>query len=109
MHFLIDAQLPPAMARWLASFGFEAVHVADLGMQAATDEAIWTLALRESAAIITKDEDFAQRAVLDLAGPPIIWIRLPNSRTYRLLGWFEGSLPDILEALQRGERLIEVT
>jgi predicted nuclease of predicted toxin-antitoxin system len=68
MRFLNDAQLPPALARWLAGEGHEAEHVADRQMEAASDEAIWDFALRASAAIITKDEDFAQSAgVLHLA------------------------------------------
>lgn len=31
MRFLIDAQLPVALARWLAAGGHEAAHVGDLG------------------------------------------------------------------------------
>jgi predicted nuclease of predicted toxin-antitoxin system len=31
MRFLIDAQLPPALARWLAERGHEAVHVVTVG------------------------------------------------------------------------------
>jgi hypothetical protein len=64
MRFLIDAQLPPALVRWLIEAGHEAEHVVDRGMQAASDAAIWNLALREHAAIVTKDEDFAQRHVV---------------------------------------------
>jgi len=41
--------------------------------------------LRASAAIITKDEDFAQRNVLTQKGPVVIWIRLPNTRRRELL------------------------
>jgi predicted nuclease of predicted toxin-antitoxin system len=33
MRFLVDAQLPPALARWLAAQGHEAAHVGDLGLQ----------------------------------------------------------------------------
>ena len=40
MRFLVDAQLPPALALWLAAMGHEADHVADKGMQAASDAAI---------------------------------------------------------------------
>lgn len=32
MRFLVDAQLPPALARWLAAQGHEAEHVGDIGM-----------------------------------------------------------------------------
>jgi predicted nuclease of predicted toxin-antitoxin system len=71
MRFLVDAQLPPALVRWLADEGHEAEHVADREMQAASDAAIWDYALATSAAIITKDEDFAQRKVLTAAGRPL--------------------------------------
>ena len=108
MRFIVDAQLPPALARWLVARGHEADHVADRQMQAASDAAIWDYALGVAAAIITKDEDFAQRKVLHGGGPVVIWIRLPNTRRQALLAWFETVLPDILSALERGETLIEV-
>jgi predicted nuclease of predicted toxin-antitoxin system len=109
MRFLVDAQLPPALARWLAAKGHEAEHVADRQMAAASDTAIWDLALEISAAIVTKDEDFAQRKALAATGPTVIWIRLPNTRRGELLTWFDKVLPDIQSALQRGETLVEVT
>ncbi len=108
MRFLVDAQLPPALARWLAE-GHEADHVGDLGMQAASDAVILNYALASSSAIITKDEDFAQRKVLADKGPVVVWIRLPNTRRRDLLAWFEAVLPDVLAALARSETLIEVT
>jgi len=108
MRFLVDAQLPPALARWLAEKGHEADHVADRQMEAASDTAIWDYALQEAAAIVTKDEDFAQRKVLTDNGPVVVWIRLPNTRRRDLLAWFETVLPGVLSALERGETLIEV-
>jgi predicted nuclease of predicted toxin-antitoxin system len=108
MRFLVDAQLPPALARWLVANGHTAEHVADRQMEAASDAAIWDCALQEAAAIITKDEDFAQRKTLSDTGPAVIWIRLPNTRRRELLARFESVLPDILSALERGETLIEV-
>ncbi len=40
--------------------------------------------------------------------PRVVWIRLPNTRKRGLLDWFARALPSILEALERGESLIEV-
>ncbi len=40
MRFLIDAQLPPALARLLASHGHVAEHVADIGLRDADDSPI---------------------------------------------------------------------
>lgn len=108
MRFLVDAQLPPALARWLATNGHTAEHVADRQLEAASDAAIWECALREAAAIITKDEDFAERKALSDTGPAVVWIRLPNTRRRELLARFESVLPDILSALERGEALVEV-
>jgi predicted nuclease of predicted toxin-antitoxin system len=40
VKFLVDANLPPALARWLTSEGHEAHHVSDLGMERAPDRPI---------------------------------------------------------------------
>ena len=74
----------------------------------APDAAIWDFALASGAAIITKDEDFAQRKALAVSSPSVVWIRLPNTRRHDLLAWFETALPMILAAFARGETLIEL-
>ena len=84
MRFLVDAQLPPALARWLVAAGHEAEHVADRGMHDASDTTIWNSALLEQAVILIKDEDFAQRHALSKTGPAIVWIRLHNTRRVSL-------------------------
>jgi predicted nuclease of predicted toxin-antitoxin system len=108
MRFLVDAQLPPALARWLAAAGHDAEHIADRGLTTAKDDAIWAHALATTRAIITKDEGFHARLALEGAGPTIIWVRLGNTRKRELLAWFEQRLPEILDALERGESIIEL-
>ncbi|HVV94941.1 MAG TPA: DUF5615 family PIN-like protein [Hyphomicrobiales bacterium] len=108
MRFIVDAQLPAALARWLSSKGHEAHHVSDIGLAAGSDRAIWDAAASMNAAIITKDEDFSQRRAMVPSGPAIVWIRLPNTRRQSLLLWFETALPDILDALNRGETIVEI-
>jgi predicted nuclease of predicted toxin-antitoxin system len=108
MRFLVDAQLPPALARWLADEGYEADHVADHKLEAAADAVIWDFAAAASAVIVTKDQDFALRRAFGQAGPAVVWIRIPNTRRRALLVWFEKVLPDIVAALDRGDTLIEV-
>lgn len=80
----------------------------DCGLQAAPDAAIWDYALQHDAAIVTKDEDFAQRHALTGSGPRVVWIRLRNTRRHDLLRWIETALPNIVSALEQGETLIEV-
>jgi predicted nuclease of predicted toxin-antitoxin system len=109
MRFLVDAQLPPALARWLREHGHPAEHVADRGMAAADDREIWSYALAVGAIVVTKDEDFARRRVSASHGPSIVWIRLGNTRRRELLAWFELQLPAVLERLALGESLVEIT
>ncbi len=108
MRFLVDANLPTALARWLVEQGHDASHVGDVLLQDATDTSIWDFALRSAATIVTKDADFAQRKILTPNGPAVVWLRLPNTRRRALLIWFETILPDVLSALARGDTLIEV-
>ena len=85
MNFLVDAQLPPRLADWLRTQGHAAVAARDIGMQAATDNAIWRHAMQENAIIVTKDEDFAAMAGRRIAGPQILWVRTGNILTPHLL------------------------
>jgi predicted nuclease of predicted toxin-antitoxin system len=107
MRFLVDAQSPPALARWLAAAGRDAVHVSDVQLSSAREAEIWEYALSVGAAVVTKDDDFAKMRVLAADGPSIVWIRIPNSRRRELLAWFADALPLIIDALSRGETLIE--
>jgi predicted nuclease of predicted toxin-antitoxin system len=43
-HFLVDAQLPPLLARWLIEHGHQAEHVSDIGLQSSSDRQIWEYA-----------------------------------------------------------------
>lgn len=61
MRFLVDAQLPPALARLLTSVGHHAEHAADINMLGAADADLWKYALTNQAVLVTKDEDFAHR------------------------------------------------
>jgi hypothetical protein len=73
LRFLVDAQLPPALARWIVSHGHEATHVFDVAMHTAGDAAVWTHAAQEGRVLITKDEDFLDRWLLSDApiGAPV--------------------------------------
>lgn len=108
MRFIVDAQLPPALAQRLSALGHEARHVNRIGHGAATDETIWAEAGNRGAALITKDEDFVALARHDPGGPAVIWVRIGNTTNEALWRAFEPALPEILSALQRGERIIEL-
>jgi predicted nuclease of predicted toxin-antitoxin system len=107
LRFLVDAQLPPALARQIETLGHSAEHVADCGLATASDEKIRRYAAGIGAIIITKDEDFAVRRVLQ-EGPPVVWIRVGNTRRAELLRRMSADFDAIVTALARGETLIEI-
>jgi predicted nuclease of predicted toxin-antitoxin system len=107
LRFLVDAQLPPALARRIAARGHAAEHVIDCGLAGAPDDAIWKHAASVGAVIITKDEDFAVRRLLQ-SGPAVVWLRIGNTRRQALFARLDAEWPAIVEALAQGESLVEV-
>lgn len=107
MRFLVDAQLPPALARRIQALGHSVEHVVDCGLVTATDEAIRSYAASAGAVIVTKDEDFAVRRVLQ-EGPAVVWIRIGNTRNAELLIRVEADFKAVVAALEQGETLVEI-
>ena len=108
MRFLIDAQLPPALARFLESHGHEARAAREAGLRDADDTVIWEFAKQGDWIIITKDEDFVQRSLQRNAVPQVVWLRIGNSTTRVLLAWFAPLLDDTLRELENGQRIVEL-
>ncbi|MBI2913533.1 MAG: DUF5615 family PIN-like protein [Chloroflexi bacterium] len=60
-RFLVDESLPKALAEQLAQSGHDAIHVADLGLTGAPDEAVHEQAVAKKAILVTGDLDFGDR------------------------------------------------
>jgi predicted nuclease of predicted toxin-antitoxin system len=105
--FLVDAQLPPSLADALRQAGCQAIHVIDLGLQAATDQQIWAEAISRSAVLVTKDRDFSLRRATRNDGPAILWVRVGNINNRKLINLVLSALPAITDAIERGEAVVE--
>ncbi len=106
MRFLIDAQLPPGLCRWLEARGHQAAHVHNIGLGAASDIEIVRRAETDGAVLISKDEDFlalrlSQRFVL-------VWLRCGNVTNRALASWLDQRWASVEEMLSSGELLIEI-
>ncbi len=108
MRFLVDAQLPPVLARWLREAGHEAHAVREVGLREATDTEIWHHALTVGAVILTKDEDFPQCALQTATSPVIVWLCIGNVSNRALSQWFLPQLPQIIKWIEQGVRVLEI-
>lgn len=108
MRLLVDAQLPPRRADWLRSGGHECWAVREIGLRDASDQEIWAFAGRESAVIITKDDDFAEMAARLSDGPAVLWVRCGNVVNRELLKRFEQAWPIAETLLGDGAKLVEM-
>ena len=108
MNFLVDAQLPPALARWIANQGHQATHIFDIGLQSADDPGIWERARSANAVIISKDEDFVDHWLLSSDPVQLVWIRKGNCSNRALFDWIEPLWQDAVKRLEQGEKFIEL-
>lgn len=107
MLFLVDAQLPPSLAEALRQSGCQAIHLVELGLLAANDQQIWNETISRSAVLVTKDRDFPLRRAASKDGPAILWVRVGNIDNRKLIEVTLRALPAIIEAIERGEAIIE--
>jgi predicted nuclease of predicted toxin-antitoxin system len=107
LRFLVDAQLPPALAAWLGKRGHQAEHVRDLMLDREPDERIIAYAVELGAVIITKDADFS-RLSLTASRCQVVWLRYGNSTSTNLLLSLEPVFGEIEQALADGQNLVEV-
>lgn len=109
VKFIVDAQLPPALASALRDAGYDVQAVREIGLRDAEDSEIWAYALENHAGIITKDQDFADRSIMAQGTPVIIvWLRIGNTSNQALLSWLLPLWPTILDRIESGDRLVEV-
>lgn len=108
MRFLVDAQLPPALADWIGKRGHSASPARALGFRDSDDGSIFNLALEQDWILVTKDEDFVERC-LGVVGPPqVVWLRIGNCTNPRLFTILEPLWGEIVKKLENGDSLIEV-
>ena len=108
MKFLVDQQLPPALAAFLAGAGHQAQHVREIGLKEAEDAAIWSHALAHEMVMVSKDEDFYFLALLPGSTGRLVWVKIGNCRKQVLLDKFRTQIVAIIAALDAGSRIVEI-
>jgi len=108
LKFLVDNQLPAALAHWVRGEGYHAEHVIEIEMAQVSDELIWDYAIKNEMVILTKDEDFVNLVLLRLETTPVVWIRIGNCRKAALLEKIQEAWEKLISKLEEGDQLIEV-
>lgn len=108
MKFLVDAQLPKTLARWLRGREYDAEHVLEREMGQTDDLSIWNTSVKEGRILISKDEDFFIFATRPADEGNLLWLRMGNRRTQDLLTKLNLNWVLIEAAFAGGQRIVEV-
>jgi predicted nuclease of predicted toxin-antitoxin system len=103
MTLLLDQGLPRTTGKYLQVMGIMAEHVCDLGMAAATDEAILIAARNRAAVVVTLDADFhALLARSRATTPSVIRIRVEGLKAAELASLLSDVVTVAAGELQAG-------
>lgn len=110
MIIWLDAQLSPKLAFWIKqTFKIDCIHVRDLKLLTAKDEAIFHAAKKVKAIVASKDRDFKDLVLIKGAPPQVLWISCGNTSNARLQKILQKMFPEIIKLFKAGESLVEIT
>jgi len=96
VRLLLDQNLSHRLVSSLSDIFPGSVHVRDVGLAEADDEAVWAYAAAHDLVIVSKDSDFRQRCFLRGAPPKVVWIRRGNCSTTEIGTMLSAHRDDLL-------------
>ena len=108
LNFIIDEQLPIALAKNIRNIGFEAIHVYEIGLGGASDKMIAKEVMLRNGVLISKDEDFVEKSNLGKVSFQVIWIRIGNISNKNLWEKIEQIFPLIVSRIKKGDMIVEI-
>jgi predicted nuclease of predicted toxin-antitoxin system len=108
VRFLIDSALSPVVGEELNRAGYDAVHVRDLGMQAASDQQIFDQATQDGRIIVSADTDFGMLlAIRKETAPSVILFRHGSQhRPADQAALLNANLAQLADALETGSIVV---
>jgi predicted nuclease of predicted toxin-antitoxin system len=101
MKFLVDAQLPVRLARFLQNAGYDTIHTRDLPEHNATPDAVINLiSIQDQRIVITKDFDFVQSLLLQNQPYKLLLITTGNIKNSELESLFANHLKQLTELFE---------
>lgn len=103
MKFLVDAQLPKAVAFFLRGRDFDAIHTLDLPRKNVTDDLeINQISLAEQRIVISKDSDFYDSYSARQEPFKLLYLTTGNISTKGLIELLDKNFLLIIHSLQNG-------
>ena len=95
MKLLLDQNLSHRLVAALADVFPGSLHVRDVGLARAADEALWAHARGAAFTIVSKDSDFQHRVFVEGFPPKIVWLRIGNCSTAEIESLLRRHASDI--------------
>lgn len=103
MRLLVDESLSDSVAHTLAEAGHDAVHVGDLDLLGAADEAVMRVAADEARVLVSADTDFGELLALNRhPGPSVVILRRSPHRPTEQAQLLLEALPELEDSLAEG-------
>lgn len=107
MRFIIDTQLPPKLAKYLKTKGYDSLHTTHFeNGHLLKDHAIIEIAKSENRIVITKDSDFSDYYFLKGAPPKVLLLKFGNISNKNLINNFELYFDGLTSALKENAYVI---
>lgn len=108
MKFIVDTQLPPALASFMSKKGYDCIHTVFYeNGYFLKDAEIISIAISEGRTVITKDSDFQDNFIAKGTPPKVLYLTFGNSKNQELLSYFEKHLNQIVELFVNGVEFVE--
>ncbi len=109
MKFIIDAQLPRKLSKFLINKGFDSIHTLDLPKKNKTpDSDINKITIDQKRILISKDSDFYQSYLQKVEPYKLIYLTTGNISTSQLIEIFERNYDRIMEEIKHNN-VVEIS
>ena len=108
MRLLLDQNLSRRLVAKIASGYPDSTHVAEVGLDTASDRTIWEWAGERDYVVVSKDTDFRQLAFLYGPPPKVVWLRVGNVPTAVIEALLLGSVERVARFVAEDEEALLV-
>lgn len=104
MKLLFDQNISFRIEKQINSIFNQSKHISSLGLMNVEDNKIWQYAKNNNFAIVTFDSDFYDISLLKGSPPKIIWLRIGNLSTNKIIQILEAKHLAIREFLENPDK-----